>query len=232
MYVLTCGHALVKTLPLYQLMDGGMETKERMGGWRREEGVMDGGGVESLRWSNWWRGTEIRRRRQASEQRHRGDAGCVCFCAWLSLKGRIHSFPDSATDIYVLWSPWMLGSVWKSQEGIELDTFFFSFMINHSLIRSRRNKNPSHLSLFPPSSLAFSRCSSFSFTLQEPVLWQRAKKWSQEVAKLPTGGASFMEAGEAGLSWPGFFVCSCNSLLLVFTYRTVNWAWIKMKALL
>lgn len=29
---------------------------------------MDGGGVESARWSNWWKGTEIRRRRRVEEK--------------------------------------------------------------------------------------------------------------------------------------------------------------------
>lgn len=68
MYVLTYGHALVKTLRLYRLMDGGMErtteTGGRMGGWRGEEGVMDGVAVESVRRSDGWKGTEIRRRCQ------------------------------------------------------------------------------------------------------------------------------------------------------------------------
>lgn len=55
MYRPVCSRALVKTQPLYLLMDGemdggveGIERKggwrERKGGWRGGEGVMDGGG--------------------------------------------------------------------------------------------------------------------------------------------------------------------------------------------
>lgn len=67
MHVLTYGRALVKTPRLYRLMDGENDGGRRKDGWtesKEEEGVMDGGAVESVRRSDGWKGTRIRRRCQ------------------------------------------------------------------------------------------------------------------------------------------------------------------------
>lgn len=141
MYWLTYDHALVKTLALYQLMDGGtdrwMETKEKR---MEKRGRNDGW---RWCWKQWDAVIDGKRRRSEGNSRWRGKdsaGGTPCVLVGCCVLRLVWSVKGLCVRVCVC----VCVSVFKGEEGAG---HVFYLKINHSLIHSRSNKNSSHLSL-------------------------------------------------------------------------------------